>query len=242
MATATSGYTLFDDFVTEILQYCHGAPTILVKTHVKNAIVEFCERSMILVKDPASFCLDEDEHTYTFKYPNDRYRAVSIKGDVRLGEGDNHQVIRVTTEHELDSWKSKWRTVKGSTPTACYLTPEINKIRFYPIPNADSDDDIYMSTPVTLRRGQIEIDEWIWEKYEDTIQAGALSAILAIPGASWFNGELSNAMSNSWKRGIKRARAIALRGTGELSGRVKPQSFEVMGSDNTAAGGGYQWE
>ena len=90
-----------------------------------------------------------------------------------------------------------------------------------------------MMTAVTLRRGQTEIDEWVWEKYEDTIQAGALAAVLSIPAASWVNAKLADSFHLDYRRGIKRARAIALKGTGEFSGRVKPQSFDVMGSDRS---------
>jgi len=235
MATASAGYVLFDNFATEILQYVPGAPTILIRTHIRNAIIEFLERSMILKKDPSSFYLEEDEHTYTLKYSGDRYRAVAIKGDsTRLGEEENdNKMITTATEHEMDASKKKWRTTTGLYPTVCWLTPETNKIRFYPIPNQDSDEEVFMTTAVTLKRDQTEIDEWIYEKWEETIQAGALASLLIIAGASWYNAQLSRTFSYVNKRGIKRARAIALRGTGEFSGRVTPQNFEVMGSDRT---------
>lgn len=235
-STASSGYKLFDEFVPEILQYCHGAPTILARTHIRNATIDFLERSMILKKDPASFCLDADEHTYTLKYSSDRYRAISIVGKPRLGETSTNKYIDVVTEHYMDSCGQGWRLQEAKEPSACFLTEPTNGIRFYPIPNEDSDEDIYLTTAVTLRRGQTEVDEWVWEKYEDTIQAGALSAVLSIPGASWYNQKLADSFHLEYRRGIKRARAIALKGTGDFSGRVQPQSFDVMGSDTIPKG------
>ena len=233
-ATATTGYSLFDEFIPEILQYVHGAPTIMVRQHIKNIIIEFLERTMILKKDPSSFYLTEDEHTYKLKYNSDRYRAVNIKGDVRLGEEDtSSSIITVTSEHRLDMWLSKWRTNEGSKPTHCYLTEDVNKIRFYPIPNVDSTDEIFMTTAVTLKRDQTEVDEFIYEKYEETIQAGVLAGILSIPSASWANQALARRFAATYSRGVKRARAIALKGTGEQTGMVEPQNYEVMGSDFT---------
>lgn len=244
MATATSGYVLFDSFMAEVLQYVHGAPSIMVRNHIRNSIIEFLERSMILKKDPSSFYLEDEEHTYTLKYSADRYRAIAIKGDVRLGEDyddDNATIITETTAHALDNSARKWRTTNGPTPSLCWLTEDTNKIRFYPIPNQDSDDEIYMTTCVTLKRDQTEIDEWIWEKWEETVQAGALRSLLAIPGATWFNFELAQQFDSEFKKGIRRARAISLKGTGEVSGRVVPQNF-VVGGDTRISRRSTLWE
>jgi hypothetical protein len=235
MATASTGYKLFEDFQAEILQYVHGAPTIMIRTHVRNAIIEFLERSMILKKEPSSFYLTEDEHTYKLKFVNDRYRAVAIKGDIFLGEDEStSHIIGETTEHRLDTTIGRWRKVEAVKPNFGFLTEETNKVRFYPIPNEDSDDEIYMTCAVTLKRDQTEVDEWIYEKYEDIIQAGAVASLLEIPGSSWANEKLAGKFRTVWSRGIKRARAIALKGTGEEAGMVVPQNFEVMGSDNTS--------
>lgn len=237
MATASTEYVLFDQFVPEILQYAPGAPTIMVRTHIRNSIIDFLERSMILLKSPSSFALDSDESTYSLKYSGDRYRAVAIKGDARLGEGSSATYIPSTTRHEIQSWSGgQWYTETGSKPTLCFLTEETNKIRFFPIPNQDSDDDIYLTTAVTLRRDQTEIDEWVWEKWEEPIQAGALASILSVNNASWANARLASTFTFGYKRGLKRARAVALKGTGEFSGRVTPQNFEVMGADYTGEG------
>jgi hypothetical protein len=109
------------------------------------------------------------------------------------------------------------------------------------MPNADSTDEIFMTTAVTLRRAQTEIDDWIWEKWEGTIQAGALGTLLAIPNASWFNGQLAMMFDENYKRGIRRARAIALKGTGEQSGQVIPRDFIVQG-DTASIARSTSWE
>lgn len=243
MATASSGYVLYDKFAPEILQYTPGAPTIMVRNHVRTSIINFLERSMILIKGPASFCLDEDESDYTLKYSGDRYRAVAIRGSVRIGSDESSiKEVAVKSRHAIESWnRGSWETKTSSYPTICYLLEATNKIRFYPIPNQDIEDDVYMSTVVTLRRDQTEVDEFIWEKWEEVIQAGALTSLLAIATSSWANPKLASEFGYEYKRGIKRARAVALRGTGEYSGRVTPQNFEVFGSDNSR-GGYYEWE
>jgi hypothetical protein len=222
-----ASYTTYETMVPEILQYCHGAPTILLISHIRNAVIRFCEKTLVLKKQPSSFYLDEDEGTYTLKYTGDRYRAVSIK-EARLGEYPNDSMLAVTSEHAMDNSIARWRTREGSKPTAIFLTDEINTCRVYPRPNADSDDEMFLDTVVTMKRDQTEMDTFIYEKWEETIQAGALAAILAIPGSTWYDSSSASMFARVWKAGVRQARATTLKGIGEH----KPQSYTVQGSNN----------
>ena len=225
-------YTTYETMIPEIMQYCHGAPTILLLTHIRNAAIKFCEKSFVLKKNPSAFYLDEDKHTYTLKYEGDRYRATSIK-EARLGEYPDDTALTVVSEHQMDNSLALWRTKEGSEPTACFLTDDINAIRFYPRPNADSDDELFLDTVVTMKRDQIEIDSFVYEKWEEVIQAGALATILVIPKAEWYNRREGAMFSKIWKKGVREARATTLKGVGEQAGQVQPQSYIIQGSGNT---------
>ena len=161
MATATSGYNLLDDFLPEILQYCNGAPSILVRIHLLNAAIEFCNKSQILKKEPSNIQLGEDVHTYTLKYPQNRYRAIAVD-EIKL-EGATEGLIR-TTEKEMDSEFANWRSTTASKPSRYFLTDAINKIRVWPMPSADIDTDYTIQTIVTYKRDQTELDDYIYEK------------------------------------------------------------------------------
>jgi len=229
-ATATKGYVLLDTFLPEILQYVQGCPTIMARTHIRNAIILFCERSRILKRDPSSFFLTEDVHTYTLKYSGDRYIAIASK-ECQIGSGQNGTKLRETTEHELDTTAYNWREREATTPSDYFLTDEINEVRFYPMPNADSDDEVYFKTIVKPRKNVTEVDEFIWEKWEETIQAGALASLLMMPGASWRDRDLAKEMSRMFSQGIRRARATTVNGTTDKPAQVVPRSFEVFGQD-----------
>lgn len=223
-----ASYTDYNDFITEIRQYAHAAPPIMIRTHVRNTIINFCERTLILKKDPSSFYLDEDEHTYTLKFSGDRYIAIAVK-DLQIGEGTDGDPIAETTEHFLDNTVKGWRTHEAKTPRGYMLTDDVNKIRFYPMPNADSDDEIFITCAVRPRRDQTEIDTFIYEKWEEAIQAGALASILSIPESSWFNPQLAEQMSQAYKRQVRRARKTTTVGTTEIPGQVIPQNYTVFG-------------
>jgi len=237
MATFVS----LDVFRPEINQYCPGAPAILIRTHVLKAAIRFCERTMILKKDPSTFCLDEEEHTYTLKYSSDRYRAINIE-DITLGTGSTAWKVSVTTEHELDSSIRNWRQHTNTKPSNCYLTEDLNRIRFYPAASEDTDDEINLTTAVTYKRDQTEIDEFLYEKWEDVIQAGAIATLLGIQGSSWYDRGQSETFGRAWSRGIRRARKIVTAGTGDQPGRVTPQSFITQGNGAAVNRQGNYWD
>lgn len=233
MATATAGYTLIDDFLPEILQYVHGAPSILVRTHVRNAVVDFCQRTGILKRDPSTFQIEGEEHTYLMQFCQDRYIAIGCEDVFEEGVsvGNEREFLR-TTSHQLDSEYHNWRNMTGN-PTRYYLTEEINKIRFFPTPVNDGTRDIIVRGVVRPRRDQNEFDEFLYEKWHEVIQNGALASLLVIPAGSWFNAGLAAAMGVAYKRGVRQARRVALAGTGKFQTGVTPQSYDVMGSNQS---------
>jgi len=239
MATATTGFVLFDEFVPEILQYCHGAPTILVRNTVKGVIIEFCKRTLCLKANPASFYIDADVHTYSLKYDSDRYMTLDIE-DFRKGETNNGQELEPTTSKKLDSTQPNWRVTTG-TPKAYLLTDDVNTVRVYPIPSADSDDEYFVKAIVCPKKDQTEVPQFLYEKWEDDIQSGALAKLLAMPGASWFNRDLARQFNQDYRRGIKNARKTTLTGIGQIPGQITPRNYINMG-DTNATGRYNTWE
>jgi hypothetical protein len=237
-ATASAGYTLLNDFLAETLQYCSGAPGIMLRIHLINSAIDLCNKSQILKKTPSPLSLGEETHTYTLKYPQNRYRAIAVD-EVKFS--DSERPLVRTTEREMDGSQSNWRSATSNKPTRYWLTDELNKIRIWPTPKQDIDEDLTVETIVTYRRGQVEVDDFIYEKWHEYIQAGALSKVLAIPSASWFNPDLARGFARSFKHGIREARKTTLTGTGKYPGRVIPQNFIVVGGSNTRSGGS-QWE
>jgi len=229
---ATAGYVDVDVFIPEILQYVHGAPSIMVRIHVVNTLINFCERTFVLKKDPSEISLDEDVHTYTMAFCNDRYVAVAVDL-ARIGEGESKQPLAGTTEKEMDEEFHNWRSHENTEPTRFWLTNEVNGIRFWPTPNADVDDDMFLKCVVRPRRNQTEFDELLYEKWNEAITAGALAELLLIPGASWFNSELARAFELKYRRWINRARKTTIAAPGKYPGRVIPQNFETIGGDQS---------
>lgn len=224
---ASPGYTLLDDLLPEILQYCNHAPSIMVRIHLLNNTIMLCNKALVLKKSPSSITLEEDVHTYTLKYSGNRYRSIAIDS---VKFEDNDKPLTRTTEREMDGEFANWRAVKGSKPTRYFLTDDTNKIRLWPTPSDDIDDnDLEIITRVTYLRGQEEIDEHIYEKWHEVIQAGTISSMLMIGGSTWFNPQLSIPFERKFSRGIREARKTTLTGTGKYPGRVIPQGFIVQG-------------
>jgi hypothetical protein len=231
-ATASAGYTLLNDFLAEMMQYCNGAPGIMLRIHLINSAIDLCNKALLLKKSPSSIQFEEEVHTYTMKYPQDRYRAIAVDEIKIEGYGP---LVR-TTEREMDSEFANWRETDSSKPTRFWLTDDVNTFRIWPTPKQDVDIDVNIQSIVTYRRGQTEVDEFIFEKWHEIIQAGALAKVLMIPEASWYNPQVAQGFSVVFSRGVREARKTTLTGTGKYPGRVIPQDYMVMGSNNVRSG------
>jgi hypothetical protein len=228
---ATTGYTDVNDFLPEIMQYCNGAPPIMVRIHITNTIIDFCERTLILNKEPSTFCFEEDKHTYTMQFSGDRYVAIAVDSVEYTSDQPSKQPLTRTTEQEMDSAFSNWRNQSRPTPTRYWLTSDINKIRVFPTPSQDSDEETLVRAVVRPKRDQTEFDEVIFEKWQEAIKAGALADVLLVQSGSWFNPRLARDWALKYKRSVNNARKTTLTGSGVYPGRVIPQSFDVMGSN-----------
>lgn len=231
-AEASAGYTLLNDFLPEMMQYCNGAPPIMLRIHLINSAIDLCNKALLLKKSPSPIQFEEEVHTYTMKYPQDRYRAIAIDEIKIEGYGP---LVR-TTEREMDSQFANWRETESSKPTRFWLTDELNKVRIWPTPKEDIDIDANIQSVVTYKRGQTEVDDFIYEKWHEIIQAGALTKVLLIPEATWYNEKVAMVMSRAFSRGVREARKTTLTGTGKYPGRIIPQDYLVMGSNNVRSG------
>jgi len=237
MATASAGYVLLDAFVPEILQYCNGAPTIMIRTHVLNTTIALCNKALVLKMSPSDFALEEDKGSYSLKYAGNRYRTIAID---EAKFTDNAVPMIRTTEREMDGEFANWRKTENRQPTRYFLEDDTNKMRFWPTPNADIDDnDVQLICRVTYKRDQIEIDEVSYEEWHEVIQAGVIAKMFLIPGATWYNPELAAPFARAFSRGVREARKTTLTGTGKYPGRVIPQNFTVQGSNATKRSGSW---
>jgi hypothetical protein len=231
-ATASAGYTLLNDFLAEMMQYCNGAPGIMLRIHLINSAIDLCNKALLLKKSPSPIQFEEEVHTYTMKYPQDRYRAIAIDEIKIEGFGP---LVR-TTEREMDSEFANWRETDSSKPTRFWLTDGMNTFRIWPTPKADIDIDVNIQSIVTYKRGQTEVDEFIFEKWHEIIQAGALAKVLMIPEATWYNPQVAQGFALVFSRGVREARKTTLTGTGKYPGRVIPQDYMVVGSNQVRSG------
>lgn len=239
---ATQGFVSWDVFLPEILQYVNGAPTILVRQHIRKTILDFCERSLILKRNPSSLTLDEGEAIYTLKYSQDRYVVIDVdEARFETEEGDppekTNQPLIKTTEHLLDSELANWRQQKASRPTRFFLTENVNEIYFFPKPNQDIEKDLVLRTRVRPKLDQEEFDEVLYEKWHEAIENGTIARLLLNKGATWYAPDLAAVASADYRRDVRRARKTSTTGTGTHPGQVVPQDYVNVGwADNRTAG------
>lgn len=222
--------TPIEEYVTNILQYVPGAPTILLHQHIHTTIIHFCERTLCMHGHPDPFQLVADQNVYALQYTAspDTYRIIDIDS---LWIGDKSNPLIKTTEQELDSYSPGWRGHTAPEPSRYYLLDVTNWVSFYPIPTQASTENVEMNCTVTFQRAQMTAyDAHLYENYLPVIQAGALASLLRINGASWENQQLADRFALDYRRGVAAVRKETLTGVGEYPGRAIPQSYTIQGT------------
>jgi hypothetical protein len=93
--------------------------------------------------------------------------------------------LPVTSKRFLDQTVPNWEILTAKTISACFLTIQ-NKLRVYPTPEEDQDDDIdTLKVIVKPTIAAVEIDDFIYDEYREVITWGALAELQDVPGKPW---------------------------------------------------------
>lgn len=172
--------TTFETFRLYMQVDVFKCPKAIVIKEIRNACIEFCDRTWILETDADDISVLDDTKEYTLAFDGALYTPVSIQKAFM----DETQ-LTVTSKRVLDQTEPGWEILTAKAITSCFLTIQ-NKLRVYPIPTEDQDDDIdTLKVIVKPTLAAVEIDDFIYDEYLDVITWGALAELQDIPDKPW---------------------------------------------------------
>lgn len=207
----------WEKFYDEVLPDVPGCSQALAKNAIKNAAIEFCERSFVYVIDhPAvSGVADTGEYTYA---PGANLKVVRP-------ERVWYDKVPLTplTRDDLEDLYAYW---PDETGTPLYFVQEkIEKLILVPKPSANLADAIRAKVSVKPARAATDIDDALWEKYLESIASGAKSRLFAMKRKPWSDPTLSAYHRQLFDQAIAAARLATARGRGRARMRTKAHFF-----------------
>lgn len=193
------------DFLDEVLPEMKGTPPqALVTNAIKNAAVEFCERSFV----------------YRVDHPT--VTSVDSTGEYDWAPGAGLKVVRAEavwyekkeltpkTVDELRAMHVYWPDWEG---VPLYFVQErVEELILVPKPTDGVADAIRAKVSVKPARAATGIDDAIWEKYLEPIASGAKGRLFAMKDKPWTDGTLAAYHKGLFESAIDAARLAAFKG------------------------------
>lgn len=176
---------LFDVFLPEVLVDVLLCPEPVATNAIRNAAIEFCERTRAYKADLTPITVTLATATYAFAgMPTETVVHEILEATI----GD--QVVDPVGPDDLrELYGADWRTKTGPTPL--YVTQDDERnVRVVPIPTATLTDTLKVFAALKPTHNATGIESRIYEENKTIIAAGAKGKLLMVPKQPYTNQPL----------------------------------------------------
>ena len=189
--------TPYQSFLPEVAPHCRGAPEQMVINAIRNACIDFCERSWIWIYDLDPFAIAANIQDYTLDAST--IPTQSAIAEVLYGYY-NGKPIGPIPRDMLEGEFPNWRTETGTTPKRFFAKDAGTTVSLIPIPNSNISagggspivpNGATFTVALKPTRASTGLPTWIYEKYLEDIAQGATYRMYAMPKKDWTNANLA---------------------------------------------------
>lgn len=207
----------YTSFYDEVLPDVPGCPQAVALNAIRNAAIEFCERSKVWVIDHDPISAIANEPVYAFEPPN----GAVVCGVVTAWF--NGVEIDPTTQRDLESEYRNWPSLPG-VPLR-YLQQNSAELILFPYPSGALANALTMKVALKPSRASTSIDAWLFEQYLEAIAHGAKWKLMAMPKKPWSDGATAMYHKTAFDSAIDGAVLSAAKAFGKAKLRTRSQFF-----------------
>lgn len=219
MTQAYGNTVSYDEFLPYVLQYVPGASEMVASEAIKNACIEFCEKTFFWQYTIPAMDIVKDQANYTMQTP----QGTKAVGPIQVYYDTSLLIPKGPDELASIYRMGDWQTIKGRPQ---YVTRVIKpEVQLVPIPYEDDPATLFIKTALAPTRDSTEIDSEIYEQWAESIAWGARARLLAQTRQDYSdkNGALDAA--KMFKYEINRARMQVTKGLTRGSPKVEFQRW-----------------
>lgn len=214
----------WDDFLSEVTPYMENCPLPVVKNHIKNAAIEFCQRAALWRRELDAISLIANEHTYEIDDEINSDETISSIDYAFLTETSGETPLTITTEDAMKITVRNWRTLTASKPKAVMLL-DTEKLRVYPIPEVALTGSLVTGIILKPSRDSAGVPDWIHEQYAEAIAHGAKARLYGMKGRSWYSPDEGIDEKTDFDMAVKDATIRTNKGNSRQDLQVKMRPF-----------------
>lgn len=201
----------WEDFLSEVMPYVENCPLPVAKNHIKNAAIEFCQRTALWHHEFDQINVTANIHTYELHTELDTDEVISSIDYAYLTEDSGETHLNVTTEDTLKNNIKVWRTLTATKPNSIMMIDTEN-CRLYPIPEEDISNSLVVGVIMKPSRDSAGVPDWIFEQWAETIAHGAKARLMGMKGRNWYAPEEGADEQTDFDRGVTDATIRANKG------------------------------
>ena len=206
-AGKTMNVKLFNTLFNEVLPEVPGASQDIALNAIRNAAIEFCDRSMCwtYTQDPISAVANQPN--YAFEPDN----GADVAGVIQAWFNGLLITFKTAQQLEQDQGSSDGVLVSGfpwseatGTPLA-FTIERADEFILVPMPDTSITDAIKMKLALKPSRTASGMEKWVMDKHYMAIASGAKAKLMESPGKPWSNSALSKYHKDAFDQAISDA-------------------------------------
>ena len=206
------------DFYIYVMPRVEGCPTGLVKHAVRDAVIEFCERTLMWKHAFAAVDIVADQDNYTFTAPDGTVLCCPTYVSI------NKTQLFPTNEEDLDNTIPEWRNSTSRQPGSFYMDYDGT---MYLVPTPSENFVAGLSVEAALKPAITAdtIPDWLYNNWAEVISHGALMRLHSMVGKVWADTQMVALHRAKFKEGITRAKSKTMKSFAKQGKSVQPRSF-----------------
>lgn len=200
----------YTSFFPHVIPEAQGVAEIIAINAIRNACIEFCEKSLILTRDHTPVTIQKGEVDYDFDPPTGYLVTKVMKAwlDNTPLDPMSPDAIKKASVYNRDfaSYQDE-----SSTPTA-YLQKDERTVSLWPPADKEYSNGLTMRVALKPTRAGDSVEDVLFEDYAEVIASGALSRLMMSVGKPYTNEKMAAVHRGFFEKGINLARQRATHG------------------------------
>jgi len=197
----------YEDFLSRVLIEVPGCAEVSALLAVKDTCIEFCEKSLVLVKDHEPITVYEGEVDYDLEAPSG---YVVIKVMRAWMENNRMEPMHPDIVREASVYNRLYNSFQAAPSLPMrYLQKSERTISVWPLPDKTYQNGLTLRVALKPSRSSTAVEDVLFEDYAETIAAGALGRLMMSSGKPYTDLKLAAARKAEFAAGLNVARQRA---------------------------------
>jgi len=205
----------YDLFLPEVMPYVHDTPEFVMINAIRNAAIEFCDKSLYWQYEHAPITASPDVGTYAFSLPDQTTPA-----RVMSAWYQNLPMVSKNEDELYRIFPMDWRTMVGRPQF--YMQNVPGEIIIAPKPQILATDGLMIIMALKPTRDSTTIDSNIYERWAEHIAFGARARLYDTPNQPYADPQQAIKYRAWFTAAIGEAKVDRNRGLNRASVKVRP--------------------